>query len=204
MFKVIPDTDGNYSCDTEGNIKSNARIVDNPSVGQYYLKERILKPYLNNKGYKVVDLRINNKTRKCLVHRLVATTWLDNPNNYPIINHKDNNPLNNNVDNLEWCNYSYNINYCIKQGRHNMFSEKRMKSMHSRKTYLWKPVCKYDMNGNFICSYNSLADAAESITTSPSKSKVTNISSCCKGKAKSAYGYIWRYKHDENVTTNDG
>lgn len=45
------------------------------------------------------------------VHRIVAMAFLDNPNNYPIINHKDENPSNNHVDNLEWCTYKYNTNY---------------------------------------------------------------------------------------------
>lgn len=43
-----------------------------------------------------------------LVHRLVAKAFIPNPNNYPIVNHKDENPLNCNVDNLEWCTYQHN------------------------------------------------------------------------------------------------
>ena len=63
------------------------------------------------KGYCLVYL-YNENGRKCfLVHRLVATAFIPNPNNLPEVNHKDENPLNNNVENLEWCSPKYNCNY---------------------------------------------------------------------------------------------
>ena len=62
-------------------------------------------------GYKSVTLCVN-ETMKCYrVHRLVATAFIPNPDNLPLINHKDENPSNNIVENLEWCNVSYNRTY---------------------------------------------------------------------------------------------
>ena len=62
-------------------------------------------------GYRLVQLWKNNKPSMVRVHRLVATAFLPNPNNLPIVHHKDNNRLNNNVDNLEWVSAAENSGY---------------------------------------------------------------------------------------------
>ncbi|MBR4319522.1 MAG: hypothetical protein IKP69_05665, partial [Oscillospiraceae bacterium] len=72
----------------------------------------------------------------------------------------------------------------------------------SPKTFLYKPVNQYSLEGEYLNSYASITAATKSIKTSNSRSRVSNISACCSGKAKSAYGFIWRYKSNENVTTN--
>ena len=59
-------------------------------------------------GYRVFSLRHKNKKYDRLAHRLVAEAFLENPNNFPLVNHKDGNKLNNCVDNLEWCTASEN------------------------------------------------------------------------------------------------
>ena len=63
-------------------------------------------------GYRFVNLYINNSTPKMnrLIHRMVAQTFLENPKNNPLVNHKDTNILNNHVDNLEWVTYKENMN----------------------------------------------------------------------------------------------
>ena len=53
------------------------------------------------------------KEKTLLVHRIVAETFIGNPNNYPIINHKDTNPSNNEYTNLEWCDYSHNLEHAF-------------------------------------------------------------------------------------------
>lgn len=64
----------------------------------------------NHKGYIQLSLMCkNNKRKKFLLHRLVAQTFIPNPNNYPIINHIDENKQNNSVDNLEWCTQQHNM-----------------------------------------------------------------------------------------------
>lgn len=63
------------------------------------------------KKYFMVTLCINHKPQKKRVHRVVAETFISNPDNLPQINHKNENTFINTVDNLEWCTASYNINY---------------------------------------------------------------------------------------------
>lgn len=59
-------------------------------------------------GYAAVMLSGSKTKKRFLVHRLVAYTFLPNPNRKPCVNHKDGNKLNNNVNNLEWCTYQEN------------------------------------------------------------------------------------------------
>lgn len=63
-------------------------------------------------GYRFLTLFIDKDTPKLnrLIHRMVAQTFLDNPNNLPVVNHKDTNILNNHTDNLEWVTYKQNMN----------------------------------------------------------------------------------------------
>lgn len=72
--------------------------------------EKILKPEIRT-GYYAVNLSKNNKQKSKRIHRLVAETFIPNPDNLPQVNHKDENKLNNNVANLEWCDNTYNSHY---------------------------------------------------------------------------------------------
>ena len=84
IWKDIKGFEGRYLVSNTGKIYS-------------ILAKRILKTCISNKGYELACLRNEKGYRKqYTVHRLVAISFLDNPNNYPIINHKDENKLNNN------------------------------------------------------------------------------------------------------------
>lgn len=63
---------------------------------------QILKPYKSEKGYLKVELHKNGKGHKRRVHRLVAESFIENPEAKPQVNHKDGNKENNSVTNLEW------------------------------------------------------------------------------------------------------
>lgn len=73
-------------------------------------KEKILTPIYHARYYQIT-LSKNNIRIQYRVHRLVAEAFIPNPDNLPLINHKDENPLNNKVENLEWCDAKYNNNY---------------------------------------------------------------------------------------------
>lgn len=74
-------------------------------------KGEAIKEWDNGYGYMVVELRINNTPKKHKVHRIVAENFIDNPNNYKEVNHKDEDKHNNRMSNLEWCDSKYNKRY---------------------------------------------------------------------------------------------
>lgn len=99
-------------------------------------------------GYKRVTLYKENKPKTKLVHRLVAGTFLPNPNNLTVVNHKDGNKLNNIVTNLEWCTQSYNTSY--------HYNGHIAKSIPTSK-YI---VLKISQDGSSITKYHNILGAA--------------------------------------------
>ena len=73
------------------------------------LKKRKLQT--DNNGYKTIKLWNNGKQKNYRVNRLVAETYIPNPDNFPQVNHIDEDKTNNNVSNLEWCSSQYNNEY---------------------------------------------------------------------------------------------
>lgn len=113
IWKNIEDYP-NYQISNLGRVKSKeryARTHIHNKDGMRKVKEIILKPTQNRRGYLRITLFNKNGRRQYFVHRLVAQAFINNDKNLPAINHKDENKLNNCVDNLEWCDNKYNNNY---------------------------------------------------------------------------------------------
>ena len=80
-------------------------------------KQRVVKSNITNNGYVRAAICFGGAKRKdYAVHRLVALAFIENPNNYDQINHKDGNKLNNHYSNLEWCTQSHNIKHAVDTG----------------------------------------------------------------------------------------
>ena len=86
-----------------GEVRTIDRIVTRSNGRKQFIKGRVLEQYIDRYDYLYVCFSTNDKTVNLLVHRIVATCFIPNPNGYPEVNHKDNNPKNNAVNNLEWC-----------------------------------------------------------------------------------------------------
>lgn len=92
-------------------------------------------------GYLSYDLTVDNKRHSKQAHRLVAETFIPNPDNLPIVNHKDGNKLNNSVDNLEWVTPTQNLNHAYATGlkpRTNG-NNSRIKYEQNLEDEIWKP-----------------------------------------------------------------
>ena len=111
IWKDIDGYVGIYQVSNMGNVRSLQREEFKCRQGYRVRKGRQLKPARDKKGYLMIPLNKDGKRKTRRIHRLVAETFIPNPNNFPQVNHKDENKQNNSVDNLEWCTPSYNINY---------------------------------------------------------------------------------------------
>lgn len=80
------------------------------------ITNRYLKPFKNRRGYCLVDINVDGKRYTRQLHRLVALTFIDNPNSLETVNHKDGNKENNAVSNLEWMTVLDNVRHAWKTG----------------------------------------------------------------------------------------
>lgn len=101
IWRDIPNTNGKYQASNYGRIKSFART-----------NEHIMNPSKDKRGYLITN--INGKTVK--VHRMVAITFIDNPDNLPEINHINGIKDDNRVENLEWASRKRNIIHAYENG----------------------------------------------------------------------------------------
>ena len=184
IWKDIENYKGFYQVSNLGRVKSVERDKFLPNgTFHSHLKEKILVPGLNNKGYSYVNLFKNGKRKSMLVHRLVALAFIENPENKPMINHKDENPQNNCVNNLEWCTASYNVNYGTRNVR--MIQNRRNYKLGNNPSA--KAVFCVELNKTFDCAKR----AEEELGIWGSA-----ICNVCKGKLKTTGGFHWRYADD--------
>ena len=128
-------------------------------------KEKILKPGTNACGYLQVILCKDGKKKVCNVHRLVANAFLPNPNNLPEVNHINEIKTDNRVSNLEWMTSKDNTRYSQAVA-----------------------VNQFTLDGRFIRTWDCIMEIQYQLGFNN-----RNIGSCCQGKRKSAYGFLWRY-----------
>lgn len=170
IWKDISGYDGAYKVSNYGRIWSNK-------------SKKILKPHNSIRGEARLILRGNGKSYGRLVHRLVAIAFIENPGNYPEVNHKDENPRNNKAENLEWCTQEYNNTYGTKlnrQAAHTDYSAIANKNS--------KRIGQYRLDGELIRIWKSANECKREIGFDNS-----HISKCCRGEIKSIYGYRWSY-----------
>ena len=165
QWREIDGTNGLYLVSNTGRVKRKNRVAP----------DRILKQVETWDGYYRVSISDGHgNIRTPFVHRLVAMAFIENPDNFPVINHKDEDKKNNHVDNLEWCTVKYNTNY-------NNASFRRME-------WKRKKVAQVDCDGNTIKVWDSATSAAKTLNIHR-----PNIVECCLKNRRSAGGFRWSY-----------
>lgn len=187
-WKNIKGFENLYQVSNYGRVRSIDRIIKRVKDGvliDFRFKGKLLTPKLNKKtGYAHVALSINSKRKYVNIHRLVAESFIENPDNKPCVNHKDESKLNNNVDNLEWCNYVYNNGYGTKKKR-------LAESLTGKKRpYQNVPILCFDYNTDkFIKKFPAIYAAVKELKV-PQGSIIRVLS----GKRKSTHGYYFEYE----------
>ena len=191
-WRDIKGYEGRYQISSQGRIKS-LDIYTIDTIGRRQLhRGKFLKSHYDKDGYEKITL-YDGKFYS--IHRLVAETFIPNPNNYPIINHKDENKHNNMVwvnedgsidydkSNLEWCTYKYNANYgtAIDRRKANMDYAEAAKKRHKR-------IIQNTLNDVYIKEWNSIKEASYYLNLDKG-----SICKCLKGKVKTCGGYKWKY-----------
>ena len=181
IWKDIEGFEGLYQVSNYGRVKSLDRVSEYYSKAGYYskraVKGRILSIASNPAGYRQVILCKQGEHTQVMIHRLVAKTFLPNPDLLPEVNHKDENKSNNHVDNLEWCTPKYNANYGTRNDR-------------CKKVIELKAVNQFSKDGTFIQRFESITAAHKALGIDMSQ-----ISGVCKHKKEyvTAGGFKWEY-----------
>lgn len=117
IWKDVVGYEGIYEVSNIGNVRTNKdKVTYSIRHGERHWNQRVLKQKTDKNGYKRVSLWTNKKNKDWLVHRLVAIAFINNDNNYPMVNHMDAKPYNNHVENLEWCDSNHNVNHAFDNG----------------------------------------------------------------------------------------
>ena len=149
-------------------------------------KAELMNPSDNGRGYLRVCLYKNGEDKWCLVHRLVAETFLENPENLPEVNHKDEDKTNNFVflnedgtvnkkkSNLEWKNHRDNLNHGTRNERIAKANSKR--------------VLQLSLSGELIREWESTQECGRNGFNQSAVAK------CCRGERKTHKGFRFMYK----------
>lgn len=152
------------------------------------------KPTLASNGYYLISLYKKNRPKYFNIHKLLAELFIENPNNYPIVNHKDGVKTNNKLDNLEWSTYSHNNQHAYDTGL-KVVSEKMIEHARTMPAMVVeaypegttaRPVIV--MRGNHAETFPSVKKAAKHLSMSTS-----SVHRAIKENRSTRTGYTFIY-----------
>ena len=188
LWKDINDFDG-YQISNMGRIRSVDRTVA-VGVHKKEIVGLILKTNKDRDGYECVNLKVCGKSYRKKIHRLMAEAFIDNPNNYPCIDHINGIRDDNRVENLRWCTNKMNVNYELaKKNRSEAIRQSYINYPNLRviraKTFRKSKMKRVEVikNGESLGIFESQRDAASvlGITESIISSLVLNRNKTING-----------------------
>lgn len=182
IWKSIEGYEGKYEISSFGRVKS---LSDQNGRK----RELILKPRMSKNGYLYLNLWASSKGRAKKIHRLVAETFIPNPENKETVNHKNCVKTDNRVENLEWTTPKENSQHAVLHGRYRdeHGENNPMFGKHGKECPFSKPVMQYSLDGEFIKEWENVKIASEALG-------ISHISSCARGERNKAGGFVWKYK----------
>ena len=178
IWKEILGYEGLYEVSNTGIVKSLDRY---DTLGRFH-KGVLISTKYNNRGYVQLHLHKDGQCKMVLLHRVVAEAFIDNPNKYKQINHKDENKDNNNVENLEWCTNLYNRRYGT--GYKRSVDNHNYKLIGKKNS---KAIKQYNKNGDLVNIFYGVKEAERRTGINES-----NIRGSIR-KNHLAGGYKWEY-----------
>ena len=166
IWKDVVGYEGLYQVSSEGVVKS---LITN----------RFLSPTFSQNGYGIVCLCYNGDHKYCSVHRLVAETFIPNPENLPTVDHINRNKRDNRIENLRWASWSTQI-----LNREVDYSKRNRKYTKGGKHHNARQVICVETGEVFPC----IKDAADYFGINAS-----NLGYVCRGERLTCGGYHWRY-----------
>ena len=184
-WRDIAGYEGMYQISNLGRVKSLERQMKlNLNKDKNMIKkEKILKPGKTGirHNYLGVELLKKSKQKHKYIHRLVAETFIPNPENKPCIDHINGRKLDNRANNLRWVTYKENNNYAQQNG------------LWKTVTFNKKPVKCIETGEVFESATAAARWIHKQISTSKTESIMKNIKACCYGKQSTAYKYHWEH-----------
>lgn len=176
-WEFLPNFDNRYIVSKDG------RIVSLDYNGTKEIKE--LSQYMHGQ-YLAVKLTKNGKNISYAVHRAVAETFIENPNNYPEVNHKSGIKTENFVENLEWCTRSQNVQHAYDTG----LKKAKSREEHPKST----PVRMFDLQMNKITDFISYTECCNYLKKEYNyiNAKPNQISRVALGKRKRYKQFTFR------------